>query len=92
MAIGIETLKGMLHESIAVVNAVDKFKHFNYLEALEEMKDLEASELAELAKDVKILELSDEELETKIEALAEAGVEPLAFIIRLVKIFMPKKP
>lgn len=92
MSEGIAVLRDMLKHGIAVVNAVDAFKHFDYNLALKQVMDLEESEILELAKDFEVLDLADDVLEAKAEAAVLAGAGPLAFIIRLLKIFLPKKP
>lgn len=92
MAEGILILKDMVQSGVAMVNAADKFKHFDYYQAFQEFKDLDESEASELAKDLQMLDLSDDELEAKIEAYAQVGARPLAFVMSLLKIFLPKKP
>lgn len=88
---GIDHLKEELQAAITVVNGVDKLRAVKFDVLVEQVLDLDEAEAVELATAVGILDLADDALEAKVEALALAGAKPVAFALRILKLLLPKK-
>lgn len=89
---GVQNLEKVVQALVATVNAEEALRAVDYMAMMSEVLDADEAELDRLAAMVQALNLNDDALEMKAKALAQAGAKPLAFILKLVKIFYPKKP
>lgn len=88
---GIEKTTELLKNGIELINAVEKLRGADFSLILDEMWDIDELEANKLATDLQLLDLTNDELEMKIETAAMAGAKPLAFALRILKLFI-KKP
>jgi len=91
MALGIEYSREALAQALSVVNGVEKLRVIDLSKLGAELLDADEAELLQLAKDLQVLDLSNDELEAKIEGLALVGAPTLAFVLRILKLVFPKK-
>lgn len=90
MAEGIDQLQLVAGNLVAVVNAQQKLFAVDYKVVFKQILDLDEDEALQLAKDFQILDLNDDALEAKLEQYALIGGKPLAYALRILKLFLPK--
>lgn len=89
---GIDNLSKVFDAVVAGVNAQQSLVSVDYGALVNEVLDADESELEALAEKVRALDLNNDALEAQIEAIAAAGAKPVAFVLRLLKLFVVKKP
>lgn len=92
MSLGIDEVKKVLSAAVDAVNAEQKLASANFVLAGQQLLDADEAELQSCVEDINKLDLSNDALEAKIKAYADAGAKPLAFVLKLIKIFFPKIP
>jgi len=90
MSEGIDQVKVVLGSAIEMVNAEQKLVSVDWKVVYRQVLDLDEKEASELAASVGLLDLSNDELEAKIEGVALVAGQYAAFVLRMLKIVLPK--
>lgn len=90
MSESIDQLKGVFQAVMEGVNAQQKLAKVEWKQAYKEVLDLSEGEAQELAAAVGMLDLNDDELELRLESYAQIGGQYAAFVLRMLKIVLPK--
>lgn len=90
MSEGIDQVKVVLGSAIEMVNAEQKLVSVDWKVVYRQVLDLDEKEASELAASVGLLDLSNDELEARIESVALVAGQYAAFVLRMLKIVLPK--
>jgi len=87
---GIDNLRVTLKAAVSVVNGLDALRSMDLQASLVELLDMDEAEAVTLAKDLQVLDLKDDAFEAKVEALALAGANVAAMVLRVLRLFIKK--
>lgn len=87
---GVETVKMLLKDGVALVNMMEQVKAVDLKKVVVELLDMDKAELVELAKEVGMLDLTNDVLEAKVKQYVAMGVEPMAFVLAMLRLVLPK--
>ena len=90
MAEGISEVKKVLGSALSLVNAEQVLASADYKLVYKQVLDLDDAEAMELAAQVGVLDLNDDQLEKTVEEIAAKAGAYAAFLVRLVKLVLPK--
>ncbi len=91
MSEGIDQVRKVIQSVVAVVNGVEVIRSVDVAALPKQIIDADQAELQACVEDLQKLDLSDDQLEAKIKAIAGTMPEPVAFLLRLAKAFVIKK-
>lgn len=90
MALPIDEAKKALGALVMGVNAEEQLRMVDWVRVGEQMLDADEDELTQLVDVLKGMDLKDDALEAKIKMYADIGAKPIAYALRILKIFLPK--
>lgn len=88
---GVDNLKALLGGVVSIVNSGDVLTKIDMKVCLKELLDLDESEVMELVGQVEGLDLTDDELEHKVEAVVGEGAKYAVYVLRILRLLLPKK-
>lgn len=90
MSEGIEQVKMVVDSAVSMVNAEQKLAGVDLKGVYKQFLDLDDAEAQSLLESVLKLDLSNDKTEADAKAAAAAIVQYLPFIMRLLKLVLPK--
>lgn len=91
MSMGIDNVRAALKDTLDLINAEEKLRLVDFGVVAQEVFDLDDAEAQKLAADLQLLDLSNDELEAKVKAVASSAAPYAALALRILKMFVPKK-
>lgn len=88
---GVENLSKLVGGVVGGVNSAEAVRSVDYSALIAEVLDADEAELEAALAPVLALDLKNDVVENQIKAIAAAAPKPVAFVLKLLKIFWPKK-
>lgn len=88
----VDQLKKIIDDAVTVANAGDRLTSTDFAAAIQELKSIDEAGANALADALVKLDLKNDNLEYKVEEIGLVIFKYAPLIVRLLGIFLPKKP